>query len=236
MLSPRLSIRNWAAGARTESGWRAYGPERADAGAPPTIPPMLRRRVSDLGQAATRAAFGLSPGSETRIVLCSRKGEFDRTLRLLEAIAEEEPLSPAEFSMSVHHALAGLLSIALGNMAGHTAIAAGTDSFGFGLLEAAATIAERPAQDVLLLYFDEPLRRSYACFDSDERSIALALLLGAPSSPRSAAELEAQARRGSGVERPTTAQAFDFLEFLAERRDETQSRGARIDWTWRRAH
>src|SRR5689334_10839923 len=127
MLSARLTVLDWAASARPsmDGCWTTIGRETSTS----TALQLLRRRVSEIGQRALRPAWCLSEG-EPKFVLASRNGEFGRTLGLLEALTEREPLSPAEFSLSVHHALIGLLSIARGNGAGHTALAAGADSFG----------------------------------------------------------------------------------------------------------
>jgi len=43
----------------------------------------------------------------------------------MEGLVAGEGVSPAEFTLSVHHALVGLLSIAQSNRRGHTALAAG---------------------------------------------------------------------------------------------------------------
>jgi len=87
-------------------------------------------------------------------------------------------VSPADFTLSVHHALVGLLSIAQGNRNGHIAVAAGPESFGFGFLEAVSCLQERPAEPVIFLYYDEPLPPPYDQFDSKEaRPLAVALSL-----------------------------------------------------------
>ena len=104
---------------------------------------MLRRRATPLGQKIIGSALALeSAVRDGRYVFASRHGEMSRTIRVLSDMAAGDPPSPAEFSMCVHHGLAGLLSIHAGNRKGHTALAAGADSFGYGLLEAAACLAE----------------------------------------------------------------------------------------------
>ncbi len=142
---------------------------------------LLRRRIGRLGQRALQAAwtFGTAHPSDPppRLVFASRHGEFSRTLSILEALADGAPPSPADFTLSVHHALAGLLSIAGANRAGHTAIASGADSLYHALLEAAACQAERPGQPVLLAYYDEPLPPPYDELAPGDETIALALLL-----------------------------------------------------------
>lgn len=145
------------------------------------LPASLRRRVTPIGRRVLEAAWRLCAGLEAeapRIVLSSRHGEYARTLGLLQALAEGEDVSPAEFSLAVHHGLAGLLSIATGNRAGHTAIVAGGDTLGSALTETAACLATGDRR-VLLMYFDEALPPDYAAVGGgDDPSVVLALLLG----------------------------------------------------------
>ena len=122
------------------------------------VPSELRRRVSPIGRRCLECGWLITSHFEVnpKIILASRHGEFTRTFDLLQSIDKTGEVSPADFSLSVHHALAGLLSIVTRNEHGHLAVAAGKDSFGFGLLEAAASLAESETS-VLLLYFDEVL-------------------------------------------------------------------------------
>ena len=79
------------------------------------IPMMLRRRATPVGRAALGAAMGLPHVNDARFILASRHGELARTASILKCLVECEPVSPADFGMSVHHGLSGLLSIATKN-------------------------------------------------------------------------------------------------------------------------
>ncbi|OIR10101.1 hypothetical protein GALL_80290 [mine drainage metagenome] len=177
MTAISFSVKSWAAWTPAADGldqWRGAAPAAA-------APILLRRRIGRLGQRALQAAWAFSaalpPDAPPRLVFASRHGEFSRTLSILEALAEGAPPSPADFTLSVHHALAGLLSIATANHAGHTAIASGADSLYHALLEAAACQTERPEQPVLLAYYDEPLPPPYDDLEPGGETIALVLLL-----------------------------------------------------------
>src|SRR5260370_16704935 len=130
----RFTVRAWSAWApqrETPAAWRAWaratdlGISEASTGSI-GLPTMLRRRSTALGQKMLASALACGETALTgRYVLASRHGEFSHALSILKSLAARELPSPAEFSMSVHNALSGLLSIHLGNTRGHTALAAG---------------------------------------------------------------------------------------------------------------
>lgn len=156
-------------------------------------------------------------------------------LGILGALDREELPSPAEFSMVVHHALTGLLSIGSGNTHGHTALAAGLDTFGFGLLEAVSCLAENPDQPVLFLYGDEELSGPYATFGGDDAElpmvVALALRIPQPSDDTIVFEAAPRAELGS----PSVSVATSFLRFLLAEAPLATVEGCRMDWRWSRA-
>jgi hypothetical protein len=182
------------------------------------------------------AALALGETARTgRYILASRHGEFSRQLGILDALAGDELPSPAEFTMSVHNALAGLLSIHTGNTQGHTAIAAGADTFGMALLEAVASLHEAPASPVLLLYGDDQLPPPFDVYDETDTAeplvAAFALASPRPGETRILTEITHD-KRGDGG---TACMARDFLRFLLSEAGEARSTGAQITWSWRRA-
>jgi hypothetical protein len=217
----------WAAGkAPRETGANANGAK---------LPPALRRRITPVGQMAFRAARGIGETPRARFIFSARHGEFRRTKALLETLARREEPSPAEFSLAVHNALAGILSIEWRNDAGHTAIAAGPDSFGFGLLEAAACLEARPEEPILLVYFDEPLPEEYAELgEGRETSLALALLLTAGPDQGAEVMLSFVSKARGVPARPSTDPALDFMRFLLSSETTMTSAGGAIEWRWHR--
>lgn len=240
MSALSFHIRGWAAwapGLETEAAWRQWATGQAETSETPSVPgapvPMsLRRRVSPLGQAALRCAWGLPDAARSRIVSASRHGEFGRTLSILETLATGETVSPADFTLSVHHALVGLLSIAQGNRQGHVAVAAGPDSFGFGFLEAVACLQERPSEPVVFLYYDEPLPPPYDQFDRGaDQPLAMALSLSSSGAGEGLLLGAAAPRRKGGAER---SPGLAFLRFLLTEAAEASWPGERQEWHWRR--
>lgn len=226
--SVSFSVRSWA-------GWLpgradlAMGGEIVAAAQPPA---GLRRRATPLGRKVLEAAWPLLAGrtDQPRIVLASRHGEYERTWGLAQALAAEGELSPADFSLSIHHGLAALLSIATGNRAGHTALAGGGDSFGFGCVEAAISLAEGD-QAVLLLYYDDPLPERYRPIaGKDGDAAVLALLLEPAGQGGDTVTVEFQPTEGGGGE--PLAQRFGAL--LAGEAAEAAGEGERMSWRWRR--
>ena len=232
-------IRGWAAwapGRETESSWRHWAGTQSIATAidglsRPPAPAILRRRVSHLGQEALRAAWGLTDIRDSRVVLASRHGEFGRTLSILDSLVMDGGVSPADFTLSVHHALIGLLSIATNNHQGHTAIAGGSSSFGLGFVEALACLVERPTQPVVLVYYDEGLPAPFDCFnETPDQPLAMALTLATDES----GEIFGLTTVPGSPDTPQSAQALDFLRFMLTDTPKLSSCGEHLEWQWRR--
>ena len=239
----RFSILNWSAWSparETRAAWCSWaGAANEGDGATRSadLPMLLRRRLSPFGQrlvgAISACATGLPPA---RYVLSTRHGELARALATLDAIEADGLPSPTDFSMSIHHALLGILSIHAGNRLGHTALSAGWDSFANGLLEAAACIAERPEEPIILVHADDKLPQDYEAFrEADDAALPLvvAIALGRPGgAPTNDVTLEP---RSAMAERPPTAcMATDFLKFLLSDAPRAHAIGRRAQWIWRR--
>lgn len=239
----RFSVQDWMAcapGLETREDWIAWSrgarnPQTDSAKAAASLPLMLRRRISIIGQMAFRASYALSEQRIARFIFCSRHGESDRTLRILYSLAAKEPVSPADFSLSVHNALAGLLSIAWGNTAGHTAISAGADSFGYGLLEAIASFHDGAGDPAMLVYFDDLLPPPYdEVADSAENCVALAMLLRPPSNVGHEFALSLEPRDRASKSQSASAQSLDFIRFMLSNEREGRFIGERTQWRWQR--
>lgn len=214
------------------AGWPPDAAEPAQGGTlspAPALPASLRRRVGAVGRRALQAAWLVLAGrtdTAPRIVLSSRHGEYDRTITLLDALARGEAPSPADFSLAVHHGLAGLLSIATGNHAGHTAIAAGADTLGTALIEAAACLADGDTR-VLVMHFDQDLPPPYGSIvDGDETRGAFALLLGTTEPA-----LRLRLRWRPAADGNPVATQSDLLALLQGTADSFGFAGERQSWT-----
>jgi hypothetical protein len=174
-MGVRFAIEHWAAcarGLRSAGDWQAWArAPRPPEGLPEPqleeMPAMQRRRLNTLGRAAAQVAWGVhTPDPATPVVFASGYGDAQRCLQLLHTFAASGESSPTEFALSVHNAIGGLYSIARGDTAASSSIAAGDASAAAGVVEAAALLAEGHAR-VLLVCYEAPLPPDYAVFQRE---------------------------------------------------------------------
>jgi hypothetical protein len=233
----------WAPDRQTDASWLAWAGATHGSQAPAgftgtaaSLPLPLRRRVSPIGQQMLAACLAC-PGAATtgRYVFASRHGEMTRTLSIIKSLAADELPSPADFSLSVHNALAGLLSIQMQNSSGHTALAAGLDSFGYGLMEAVGYLAENADDTVLLCYGDDVLPGQYSAFSEDDQDLpmVLALHLAVPSAGDDV--LTQQMIRNEAAQPRSRSVAVEFLRFLLAGSPSHSACVTPATWSWQRA-
>lgn len=155
--------RAWAPGLQTPDDWQAWASGTlsvpADGQAPDVsfLPAMQRRRLSYLARMAFTVGWPLAEGQAPMpLVYVSRHGETPRTFSILSELAEGQPLSPTQFSLSVHNAVIGLWSIMRAETTEMTALAASGDGFEQGLLEAAALLREGAPAVLLIVAEEQP--------------------------------------------------------------------------------
>lgn len=141
------------------------------------IPASVRRRLNNFGRSAGCSAADKLE-SYPLIVFASRYGDIERTVSILDEIARGDTVSPMNFSLSVHNAVPGLLSIGWQLKELQSAISAGTDTLTMGITEAISLLTEFPEKEVLLIYVDFPLPTVFEKFDEPDvaTSICVALL------------------------------------------------------------
>jgi hypothetical protein len=175
----------WLAGIDSPEAWQRWtnGELSADGSGEPAVksmPPMLRRRASAAAKFALETAYQCLPATENiPVVFASRHGECARSVELLQELAAGLPLSPTSFSLSVHNASAGLLSIARREQGNSIAIAAGRSTVEHGVIEACGLLADGAPQ-VLLVAFDGPLPEQFDAYrDCHEQAYGWAWLMQA---------------------------------------------------------
>ncbi|GLQ94485.1 beta-ketoacyl synthase chain length factor [Dyella acidisoli] len=175
----------WAPGLDTNEAWQAWAhhpTRRPDNNEQPScdfLPTMQRRRLSRLARMTMHAAWPLC-GEEEQLpfVFASRHGETPRTFALLGDVADEQPLSPTQFGLSVHNAIAGQWSILRGQHGESVAIAGEADTFEHAMVEA-ATLLSDGAKHVLVVMAEERPPAAYDDWIDDVPfSYAVALKVG----------------------------------------------------------
>lgn len=193
------------------------------------LPAMQRRRLSPLARMAFAVGWPLAEGYETLpLVYVSRHGETPRTFSILSELAQGQPLSPTQFSLSVHNAVIGLWSILRGQTCEMTALAAAADGFEHGIVEAAGMLAEG-APAVLLIVAEELPATAYTPWITDVPfSYALGLLLTPGEQWRLAL------MTGSEAEPTDRPHALSWLQALLQDRARLDHPGKLRSWNWQR--
>jgi len=243
-----FSIRAWSAwapGIQGSDAWLEWArapraPELSGSPELKFLPAMQRRRYSRLSRMALQVAFDATAPellSTTSCVFASRHGEAQACVELLSDIARGMPISPTAFSHSVHNTQGGLFSIAAGNAATSSSIAAGPSTFTAGLIEALGVCERRRPEPTLLVVSDEPppeMLRGPA--DELPAAYALALLVdeGAQGlAPTFRMEL-GPASAASAPSAPRLPQALEFLAWMLAGRGELRFPCGQSSWVFQR--
>ncbi|MBP3998425.1 MULTISPECIES: beta-ketoacyl synthase chain length factor [Pseudomonas] len=228
--------RAWAPGLDSVEAWQAWSRqpvvlEGSDA-APDVsfLPAMQRRRLSRLARMAFSVGWPLADGRENLpLVFVSRHGETPRTFEILSDLANEQPLSPTQFSLSVHNAIIGLWSIMRGETSEMTALAAAGDGLEHGMLEA-ATLLNEGAPAVLLVITEEQPPEAYSTWIDDVPfPYAVGLLLTPGTDWRLTLNSAPQARS-----KPQWPHALNLLRTLLGQQPHCQHAWKNRLWTWQR--
>ena len=138
------------------------------------IPPMVRRRMTDLQKIAIGIAYRVVPDNvDYQMVFASRYGEWQQTIKLITQSHDDGEMSPAGFSNSVHNAAAGVFSVLNKNKNSYVSVAAGNNTLESGIL--AALTGTKP---VLFVFAEEKSPEMYEPFlESPVAAHGLAFML-----------------------------------------------------------
>jgi hypothetical protein len=174
------------------------------------VEPLFRRRLSLVSRMTIQVLHDLLPlGEDTKIRFLSFRGEITQQLRINQTLVQEHTVRPAAFSLSVFNTPVALATIALDLRAGYSALYPPGGRFDLGLWAAAAPVAAGDAEQIALVYADEPAPEAYGPLRPRENN---ALALGAILSARnSAGALPLEKALGGGAAGTSPA---DFLRSL----------------------
>lgn len=131
------------------------------------VPPMQRRRLGSLARVVFHVLEQcMMPVHDETVIFSSRMGEIQRTQGILEAMASDQPVSPAAFSLSVHNAIAGQWSLVHGIRKPLLALAPPSGSPVPALLEAYGHLVGTRETGVTVVCYDEKLPAFYDPFIS----------------------------------------------------------------------
>lgn len=201
-----LSIENWEA-------WVPQMPSLKNRATVPTmISANLKRRCSHLSRMTLETVNKVvDPHQIDYAVFCSRHGELECAISLLKDICNRDTLSPAKFSQSVHNTVAGLFCVMHHLQINTTSIAAHSNAFLMGMLEAFTWLELNPNKTALLVMYDGHVPEELKTLniaDDDEYAITLLLSNKQTKKPLISFEL------GVGIEQDLNKNISLALEFL----------------------
>jgi hypothetical protein len=231
--------RAWAPGIDDRAAWAAWAATpyvATETAAQPDcawVPAMQRRRLTRMARMCMHVAWPLCADDEQLpFVYASRHGETTRTLPLLRDVAAGTPLSPTQFGLSVHNAIAGQWSILRGQRAESTALAGSLDTFEHAMLEAGLLLGEGAPAAIVVIAEEYP-PAAYAPWITD-----------VPFSHAVALRVTAAARGGwqlALAAAPTASPPSAWphaLAFLRALQDpaclQLHHAGGRRSWSWQR--
>lgn len=226
MTTASITLQDWRA---WQPGRRPHENSRLSVEQRPrgtSLPAMLRRRLNSPGRAVCDMLAELDPHAACVLLHASRHGDGERTLEMLYALTEQEPLSPARFGMSVHNAILGVHSIASGNRRSLQAIAASGAELAALLSEARGYLAEGETQ-IIAVFSDAPVAERFSAYVSEPtETAAVAMRLAV----RGGCTLHAAPVSGARLERVRSPQPSDVIAWLLGEAELTCP-SRRLTWT-----
>ncbi|WP_020208019.1 beta-ketoacyl synthase chain length factor [Gilvimarinus chinensis] len=229
----------WAPGYSDVEQWREFTVQSLPAGdekpAASGVPAILRRRLTRWGRQAFEVAeqFGTDWPDSAPVIFSSRHGDTGRTFKLLQSLANNEPLSPNGFSLSVHNSALGLFSIIKKLQAPTVAMAGGRDTLACAWQEAVSWLRDG-AEKVLLIHSEEPLASLYQGY-ADEREMPAALAVVLATKPLTGScPVELVCHPGPSSMPDSASQMVGFLDWWFGDAPQWQSHTSRHVWEWRR--
>ncbi len=140
---------------------------------------MQRRRLTPLARAAIATAWDCwQTDEQLPTIFCSTHGETDHCFNILNMLAQNQDISPTQFTLSVHSGIAAMFSILTNNHAPYIAMASPDANQTNALLEAHGLLTDSE-NEVLVVFYDQPIPEVYqSSTPTPLRLTALALRLG----------------------------------------------------------
>lgn len=188
------------------------------------LPFMQRRRLSPLGRVVLSTLYPLfekysQQGTPASVILASRWGDIDLTVKALEEMSTERTLSPTGFSTSVHNAIGGLFSMFTHFKGNITSMAAGENTIGSALTEAKAQLVEYPL--VFVSIYEDKTPKVFDKYGKIPFPFAVTLVLSNETERDCALAWKEHLVAKNVSDAPILTQLYEFLTWLdTERRHE----------------
>lgn len=239
-----FTIRDWQAfapGIHDKLAWQAW----AKAPWPPLgeglpalaeMPPMHRRRVEKLGRMALQVAYWCQPegSQEVPLVFATRHGDITRTHEMLKTLARDEPLSPTQFGLSTHNAIAAQYSIVRKLAGNYLAVSAGAATAEAAFVEALGLLADG-VSEVLVVIYDGHLPDAYSCYADEpdaEYAWACRVAIAKPGESRYSLDIEVDKPAVDAVR--MLPHGLEVLRFLISGERTLEFKCESRCWRWRR--
>ena len=203
-----------------------------------TVSAMQRRRLGTLARIVFHVlARCTGAGAQEPVVFSSFMGEIERTQGILGAIAANQPISPAAFSLSVHNAIGGQWSLAHGITAPMIALAPPANSPVSALLEAEGMLFEGEYPAINVVYYEEPYPEFYTPFlqgPADPVALALRLVPSSDAECKGLIRISIERLPSQGCAPDLRSNLAALADLLAAKRSSVLVQEEHCSWLLRR--
>jgi hypothetical protein len=185
----------WAPGLETMQAIKSWGRgekairKTAETPALEFLPPLFRRRLSQLSKMVLHIGHSLMPPEkQTPCVFASHYGEINKQYKISKQLIDTQEVSPAAFSLSVFNAPAFLLSIAETNKEVTSAVYSGAQCLSVAFLEMLGFLNSGIEENCMIIFGDENIPSAYhSLFKSVPEPYAFGILFSSTVKPGSSA-------------------------------------------------
>lgn len=168
-------------------------------------------------------------------------GQAASSVKMIQTMTEQKPLSPAAFSLSVHNAIAGQFSISHGLTGPSMTTACGREGLGGIFTQAAGLLSDH--DQVLMCCFEEPLPEELRPYTANPPTpLAAAFILQAPVETSNQTLLHMSRAHTTEVAESKNehislwSQLLSFVAFLADDSQALAIQSDGVSYTWARDH
>jgi len=207
------------------------------------MPPRKFRRLSRISKMALYSAHHASIGArQTSIgapIFCSRYGELQHTVKVLDAINSKEPVSPMDFSYSVYNTGQGLFSILNKDVRPATVISSRGPIIEEAMVKAAAQLFAGD-ESVLIVYHEDHLPEVYEeLFKPEVLPISFGFVVSHDCKGAvQKINLSSKSKRKNETEETNVSfkisnrHEINLFKLLANKKGEILIKNKRLSWRW----